>query len=194
MGRNGLLMRSISTSSSWLIPVMKMFTLHAATSVPAEVGEIDRINKPFLPVAAGELSVFAARRIVALCAVVPVVLALTQGPVELGGVLAGLAVGTAYSVPAPAPQALPAAGRAEHHRRPGARGQPRRRTALQLLARRRRHDPGPVWALCLFVIPFAFAISILKDVPDAEGDRRHRIATSRYGSGRGACSTWRSRH
>jgi homogentisate phytyltransferase/homogentisate geranylgeranyltransferase len=34
-----------------------------------------------------------------------------------------------------------------------------------------------VWALCLFVIPFAFAISILKDVPDAEGDRRHRIAT-----------------
>jgi homogentisate phytyltransferase / homogentisate geranylgeranyltransferase len=37
--------------------------------------------------------------------------------------------------------------------------------------------PGPVWALCLFVIPFAFAIAILKDLPDAEGDRRHRIAT-----------------
>jgi homogentisate phytyltransferase / homogentisate geranylgeranyltransferase len=37
--------------------------------------------------------------------------------------------------------------------------------------------PGPVWALSAFVVPFAFAISILKDVPDAEGDRRHRIAT-----------------
>ena len=32
-GRNGLLIRSISTSSSWLIPTMKMFTHQAATSV-----------------------------------------------------------------------------------------------------------------------------------------------------------------
>ena len=32
-------------------------------------------------------------------------------------------------------------------------------------------DP-PVWALCLFVLPFSFAIAVLKDVPDIEGDRR----------------------
>jgi homogentisate phytyltransferase/homogentisate geranylgeranyltransferase len=37
--------------------------------------------------------------------------------------------------------------------------------------------PGPVWALTLFVIPFSFAIAVLKDVPDAEGDRRFRIST-----------------
>jgi homogentisate phytyltransferase/homogentisate geranylgeranyltransferase len=35
----------------------------------------------------------------------------------------------------------------------------------------------PVWALCLFVLPFSFAIAVLKDVPDLEGDRRHAIAT-----------------
>jgi homogentisate phytyltransferase/homogentisate geranylgeranyltransferase len=34
-----------------------------------------------------------------------------------------------------------------------------------------------VWALTLFVIPFAFAIAIFKDVPDAAGDRRFRIST-----------------
>jgi homogentisate phytyltransferase/homogentisate geranylgeranyltransferase len=34
-----------------------------------------------------------------------------------------------------------------------------------------------VWALCLFVLPFSFAIAVLKDVPDSEGDRRFRIAT-----------------
>ena len=34
-----------------------------------------------------------------------------------------------------------------------------------------------MWALTLFVLPFSFAIAILKDVPDAEGDRRFRIAT-----------------
>ena len=37
--------------------------------------------------------------------------------------------------------------------------------------------PAPVWALTLVVMPFSFAIAILKDVPDAEGDRRYRIMT-----------------
>ena len=35
----------------------------------------------------------------------------------------------------------------------------------------------PVWALCLFVLPFSFAIAVLKDVPDIEGDRRYSIRT-----------------
>jgi homogentisate phytyltransferase/homogentisate geranylgeranyltransferase len=35
----------------------------------------------------------------------------------------------------------------------------------------------PVWALCLFVLPFSFAIAVLKDVPDIEGDRRFAIRT-----------------
>ena len=61
--------------------------------------EIDRVNKPFLPLASGAMTIATARRIVALCGVVPVVLALTQGAVETLAVLAGLAVGTAYSVP-----------------------------------------------------------------------------------------------
>ena len=33
------------------------------------------------------------------------------------------------------------------------------------------------WALCLFVLPFSFAIAVLKDVPDIEGDRAYRIRT-----------------
>ena len=37
--------------------------------------------------------------------------------------------------------------------------------------------PAGVWALTLFVVPFAFAIAILKDVPDAEGDRRFAVRT-----------------
>ena len=34
-----------------------------------------------------------------------------------------------------------------------------------------------MWALTLVVLPFSLAIAILKDVPDAEGDRRFRIMT-----------------
>jgi homogentisate phytyltransferase / homogentisate geranylgeranyltransferase len=37
--------------------------------------------------------------------------------------------------------------------------------------------PPSVWALTAFVLPFSFAIAVLKDVPDMEGDRRYRIAT-----------------
>jgi homogentisate phytyltransferase/homogentisate geranylgeranyltransferase len=139
--------------------------------------EIDRINKPFLPVAAGELSVHAARRVVAVCAVVPVVLGLTQGPVEVGGVLAGLAVGTAYSVPPLRLKRFPVLAAVSIT---GVRA-----IVVNLAVALHFSSslagswtvPGPVWALCLFVVPFGFAISILKDVPDAEGDRRHRIAT-----------------
>jgi homogentisate phytyltransferase / homogentisate geranylgeranyltransferase len=133
--------------------------------------EIDRVNKPFLPLAAGELTVAAARRIVAACAVVPVALALSQGAVETVAVLAGLAVGTAYSVPPLRLKRFPLLA------------------ALSITLVRSvvvnlgvalhfaGSVPEAVWALTLFVLPFSFAIAILKDVPDAEGDRRFRIAT-----------------
>ena len=54
-------------------------------------------------------------------------------------------------------------------------------------------DP-PVWALCLFVLPFSFAIAVLKDVPDIEGDRRYSIRTFtvRLGARAGVpASAWR---
>jgi homogentisate phytyltransferase/homogentisate geranylgeranyltransferase len=134
--------------------------------------EIDRVNKPFLPIASGELSMGAARWIVAGSAVVPVAMALTQGALETGAVLAGLAVGAAYSLPPLRLKRFPLLaslcitgvraavvnlGVALHFTGGGV--------------------PAGVWALTLFVVPFAFAIAVLKDVPDLEGDRRYRITT-----------------
>jgi len=133
--------------------------------------EIDRVNKPFLPLAAGDMTIAAARRIVAACAVIPVVLGLSQGAIETVAVLAGLAVGTAYSVPPLRLKRFPVLA------------------ALSITLVRSlvvnlgvalhfgATVPEAVWALTLFVLPFSFAIAILKDVPDAEGDRRFRIAT-----------------
>jgi homogentisate phytyltransferase/homogentisate geranylgeranyltransferase len=134
--------------------------------------EIDRVNKPFLPLAAGELTRAQGHAIVAVAGVVPVVLALTQGAVELAGVLAGLLVGAAYSSPPlrlkrfPTLAALSISGV--------------RAVVVNLVVF--LHFSGgdvvtPVWALTLFVLPFGFAIAVLKDVPDAEGDRRFHIAT-----------------
>ena len=140
--------------------------------------EIDRVNKPYLPIAAGELSLERAWLIVAAAGLLPVGLALTQGALETAAVVAALAVGTAYSVPPARLKRFPLAaslcvsgvrsaivnlGVAAHF------------TAA--LGTQGTEIPPGVWALTAFVLPFSLAIAILKDVPDAEGDRAHTIFT-----------------
>jgi homogentisate phytyltransferase/homogentisate geranylgeranyltransferase len=142
--------------------------------------EIDRINKPWLPIAAGQLGLGAAWWLVLGSALMAVGLAVTQGWVELAAVAAALAIGTAYSSPPLRLKRFPAAAAASisvvracvvnlgvylHFADSlGGRGE------LSPL-------PGPIVALTLFVLPFSFAIAVLKDVPDVEGDRRFSIAT-----------------
>jgi homogentisate phytyltransferase/homogentisate geranylgeranyltransferase len=133
--------------------------------------DIDRVNKPWLPIAAGDLSPRAARGIVAACTAIPLGLALTQGVAETAAVAAGLAVGALYSLPPARLKRFPVAA------------------SLCITGVRSVvvnlgvywHFAGdiapPVWALCLFVLPFSFAIAVLKDVPDIEGDRRFSIRT-----------------
>jgi homogentisate phytyltransferase / homogentisate geranylgeranyltransferase len=142
--------------------------------------DIDRINKPHLPVAAGELGIRQGRRIVAVAGTVAIVLAWTQGWVELLAVVAALAIGTAYSSPPLRLKRFPALAAASicivravivnvgvyEHFAASLGG----RAELSAV-------PAPIVALTLFVLPFSFAIAVLKDVPDAEGDRRFRIAT-----------------
>lgn len=139
--------------------------------------EIDRVNKPHLPIAAGELSRDAAWRIVALAAVVPLALALTQGALETAAVVSALAVGAAYSLPPvrlkrfPVVASLCISGVRAVAVNLGMYGH------FSLAFGGSLTIPDAVWALTLFVLPFSFAIAVLKDVPDREGDRRFRIAT-----------------
>ena len=98
-------------------------------------------------------------------------MALTQGAVETVAVAAGLAVGALYSLPPFRLKRFPVAA------------------SLCITGVRSLvvnlgvywHFAGdiapPVWALCLFVLPFSFAIAVLKDVPDLEGDRQFSIRT-----------------
>ena len=150
--------------------------------------EIDRINKPHLPIAAGELTVEAAWRIVAVAAAIPIALGLTQGLLETAAVLAALVVGCAYSLPPvrlkrfPIAAALCIAGVRATVVNLGMYGH------LSLAFGARLDIPPSVWALTAFVLPFSFAIAVLKDVPDIRGDRHYRIATFtvRLGPGRAA--------
>jgi homogentisate phytyltransferase / homogentisate geranylgeranyltransferase len=142
--------------------------------------EIDRINKPWLPIPSGRLDLRVAWLLAIGCGVLAAGLAFTQGWVEVAAVAAALAIGTAYSCWPLRLKRFPAAAAASIslvracvvnlgvylHFASSLGG----RDGLSPL-------PGPIVALTLFVLPFSFAIAVLKDVPDAEGDRRFRIAT-----------------
>ena len=139
--------------------------------------EIDRINKPHLPLAAGDMTIGQGRAVVAAAAVLPVVLALTQGWIETVAVVSAMAIGAAYSSPPLRLKRYPAAAAASISIV--------RSVVVNLgvylhfavaFSGRETVDPA-VWALTAFVLPFSFAIAVLKDVPDVEGDRRHRIFT-----------------
>jgi homogentisate phytyltransferase/homogentisate geranylgeranyltransferase len=133
--------------------------------------EIDRINKPRLPIAAGDLSPAAATRIVAACTALPLLMGITQGPVETAAVAAGLAVGALYSLPPVRLKRFPAAASL------CITGVRSIVVNLGVYWHFAHAIAPPVWALCLFVLPFSFAIAVLKDVPDIEGDRRFAIRT-----------------
>jgi len=133
--------------------------------------EIDKVNKPFLPIAAGDLSLRAAAVIVVACTVIPLAMGLTQGVEETGAVTAGLAVGALYSLPPFRLKRFPIAASLCIS---GVRSLVVNLGVYWHFAG--QIDP-PVVALCLFVLPFSFAIAILKDVPDIEGDRQFAIRT-----------------
>jgi homogentisate phytyltransferase/homogentisate geranylgeranyltransferase len=139
--------------------------------------EIDRVNKPFLPLASGEMTVESGRILVITAAALSVLLAVTQGVEETAAVLAALVVGTAYSMPPlrlkryPTAASLCISGVRSVVVNLGVYAH------FSLAFTGTVSIPAAVWALTVVVLPFSFAIAILKDVPDAEGDRRFRIMT-----------------
>ena len=134
--------------------------------------DIDRINKPRLPLASGEMRMAQGRAVVAAAGIVPVLLAVTQGWVELAAVTSALAIGAAYSLPPLRLKRYPALAAASISIVRAVV------VNLGVYVHFSGGDIAPaVWALTLFVLPFSFAIAVLKDVPDAEGDRRFAIRT-----------------
>jgi len=136
--------------------------------------DIDRINKPELPIAAGDLSAATAKAIVALAGVTPVGMALTQGPIESIAVTLALAAGVAYSSPPLRLKRFPVLA---------ALSITVVRSAVVNLgvyghfAGSLHKVPDVIWALTLFVLPFSAAIALLKDVPEVGGEQRFRIRT-----------------
>lgn len=139
---------------------------------------IDKVNKPFLPVAAGDLSVTAAWMLVIALAVVGITIVATNfGPFITALYTLGLILGAIYSVP---PLRLKRFAVAAFLVIATVRGfllnfgvYYATRASLGLSF---EWSP-PIVFITTFVTLFATVIAITKDLPDVEGDRKFQIST-----------------
>lgn len=154
--------------------------------------EIDKINKPYLPLAAGDLSMGQAWAIVAACTAASLWLGAVSGSVPLLATLScSLALGVAYSMPLPglrwkrspwlaamcilAVRAVAVQAGFFLHAR-GALGAPADAAALAC---------RPLAFATGFMLLFSVVIALFKDIPDVRGDASAGVRTFsvRHGPG-----------
>ncbi len=139
--------------------------------------EIDRINKPHLPLAAGEFSLKQGKLIVGSMGVLAIVIATLSGTWLLATVTISLIIGTVYSLPPVRLKQFPLLA------------------ALCILTVRgvivnlgifchftQKLQGTAIFnfnieILTLFILFLTIAIAIFKDVPDLEGDKQYNIST-----------------
>lgn len=139
---------------------------------------IDKVNKPYLPIAAGDLSVQSAWLLVIFFAVTGLLIVGSNfGPFITSLYCLGLFLGTIYSVPPFRMKRFPVAAFLIIAT---VRGfllnfgvYYATRAALGLTF----EWSSPVAFITTFVTLFALVIAITKDLPDVEGDRKFQIST-----------------
>lgn len=139
--------------------------------------EIDKINKPHLPIASGEFSKEQATFIVVITGILALVVAWLNGPYLLGMVGISLLIGTAYSLPPIRLKQFPFWAALCIFSVRGTIVNLGLFSHFSWLFQRSQGIPGAVWVLTAFILVFTFAIAIFKDIPDMEGDKLYNITT-----------------
>lgn len=139
--------------------------------------EIDKINKPHLPIASGEFTREQGNLIVIIAGILALVVASYSSLYLLAMVGVSLLIGTAYSLPPIRLKQFPFWAAVCIF---SVRG-----TIVNLglflhfswLFKGSQTITPTVWALTSFILVFTFAIAIFKDIPDMEGDKLYNITT-----------------
>lgn len=139
--------------------------------------EMDKINKPYLPLAAGTLSRKNALAIVFVSLTIALVFASMASLFYFGLIIIILLIGIAYSLP---PLYL------KQHHLPAALAITLVRGLLvnvgifmhfQKSINGNYNLPGHIWCLAFFIMAFSIAIAWFKDLPDTEGDEKFHVQT-----------------
>ncbi len=151
---------------------------------------IDRINKPYLPLASGAYTMQTGRVIVLSCLAIALLTAVYFPPFLLATVYLSIALGTAYSLPPLRLKRFPFWA------------------AFCILAVRGLivnillylhfrsslgggvHIPASIWLLTALIFVFSIIIAWFKDLPDTEGDAAYQIRTLSISLGRQKVWQW----
>jgi homogentisate phytyltransferase / homogentisate geranylgeranyltransferase len=139
--------------------------------------EIDRVNKPHLPLASGEFSVPQGKWIIGITGILAIAIAAICSPWLLATVVISIILGTAYSAP---PIRLKRFSLMAAFCILAVRGfvvnmglfTYFNQSLTQVLS-----FPPIVWIITVFILVFTIAIAIFKDVPDMAGDQKFQIQT-----------------
>ena len=139
--------------------------------------EIDRVNKPHLPLASGAFSLPQGQWIVGITGILAVAIATICSPWLLATVVISIILGTAYSAP---PIRLKRFSLMAAFCILAVRGfvvniglfTYFNQSLTQVLS-----FPPIIWIITLFILVFTIAIAIFKDVPDMAGDQKFQIQT-----------------
>ena len=139
--------------------------------------EIDRINKPYLPLASKALSWRQGCWIVGITAAASLIVSLLHNPYLFGTVLLSSAIGTAYSLPPIRLKRFPFLASLCIYTVRGFVVN----VGLYLYFRSEQslstQTTPELWILVWFVLLFTLAIALFKDIPDMDGDRKYHVAT-----------------
>lgn len=138
---------------------------------------IDRINKPWLPLASGEMSVPAGRAIVLAAGVIALGVAAFQGPILLATIGTIAAIGTAYSLPPLRLKRYPFWATSAITLARGCIANIGVYNAFALALGAPMGLPPNLLAFVAFLFVFVTVIGLMKDVPDRDGDEAHGIKT-----------------
>ena len=139
--------------------------------------EMDKINKPYLPLAAGTLTRKNALVIVYTAVVIALLFAFMASLFYFILIIIILLIGMAYSLP---PLYL------KQHHLPAALAITLVRGLLvnvgiflhfQKTINGNYNLPGHIWCLAAFIMAFSIAIAWFKDLPDTEGDEKFHVRT-----------------
>lgn len=139
--------------------------------------EIDKINKPHLPLASGEFSMTTGKRIVTATGLSALILAGLQGNYLLAMVAISLAIGTMYSLPPIRLKRFPFWAAICIFSVRGAIVNLGLFLHFSDIFHTTQSIPVVMWMLTWFVLVFTIAIAIFKDIPDLEGDKQYNINT-----------------
>jgi homogentisate phytyltransferase / homogentisate geranylgeranyltransferase len=139
--------------------------------------EIDKINKPHLPLAAGDFSVRQGWVIIVTCLILSLILSLSQGQFLLLTVSTSLIIGTIYSLPPIRLKRFPFWASVCIFSVRGLIVNLGLFLHFNQILNQSLEIPLKVGLLTVFILIFTYVIAIFKDMPDIEGDRQFNVAT-----------------